>query len=212
MVSRPSPAVFLALPVALGLAVAAVAQPGGHPPLEDKDGHCGMYPPEVYRNLYAAMGDCRLRRVGERPLWKGLQRGYRQQIRFTFNDGHSLYTKVIDFAERADGRGVIEIKTIAPDGHRLLAVEDQRRAGVSAADVRRLNALAAAAGVWQFSSGSWDGEALYMHCETLDMERIDRDGYRFSNVNITCNRPNRLMPFVDLVAGLAGLKPDGLRY
>ncbi len=45
-----------------------------------------------------------------------------------------------------------------------------------------------------------------MHCQTLDMERVNAAGYRVSVVNIGCNQPKKLTPFVDEVVRLAKMK------
>ena len=171
-----------------------------------------MFPAEVHDLTYAGWSDCFLRGVGEQPLWKGpIKRGTRQQIRFIFTDGHFRYVRVINFTELADGTGRIERKTILRAGSRY-NVEDTRRRKVSAAEVERLNDLAATSDAWKFQTGSWDGEEVYLHCQTLDMERADPAGYRFSSVNISCNRPRKLEPLLEFITSLAGLKPDKAGY
>jgi hypothetical protein len=53
---------------------------------------------------------------------------------------------------------------------------------------------------------------MYLHCEILEMERADTSGYRYSSVNISCNRPRKLEPLLDFVTGLVGLKMDRAAY
>ncbi len=175
-----------------------------------------MFPADVHELTYAGWSDCFLRGVGEKPLWKGMtEPRFRQQVRFTFTDGHFRYVRVINFVELADGTGRIERKTIIPAGGRSYEVEDRRRRKVSIADVRRLNDLAAASDAWKFQTGTWDssdGEEIYLHCQTLDMERVDPTGYRFSSVSISCNRPRKLEQLVEFVTSLAGLKLNGAAY
>jgi hypothetical protein len=209
MQARKAAAVTLML--AMGLVLAshgAVAQGPG------SARNCGTYPPEVYQQVYTAFADCWLRQMGEKPLWKSrLTAHYPQQIRFTFVDGHLSYAQVIDFVEFADGSGRVKLKTVRPRGaDGKLTVEVRRNARVSPEDVGRLNALAASSEVWKFEIGSWDGDEIYVHCQTLDMERIDSAGYRFSSVNISCNRPRNPEPLLDHLTGLAGLKLRGAVY
>lgn len=190
----------------------SIAAPGLAKVRKDQQGRCGMYPASVYELTYSAWADCRLREVGEKPLWGGLTNPrYRQQVRFTFNDGHMRYTKVINFVELSDGTGVIELKTVVPhDGE--LDVRNRRRVKVSLQDVLRFNELGRASDAWKFETGSWDGAEMYLHCETLEMERVNPSGYRYSSVNISCNRPRKLEPLLDFVTGLVGLKMDRASY
>ena len=51
-------------------------------------------------------------------------------------------------------------------------------------DLARLDKLAEEAGAFEFERSSWDGEGLYLHCQTLDIERANPAGYRVSVVNI----------------------------
>lgn len=172
-----------------------------------------MFPAEVFELTYAGWSDCWLRSVGEKPLWKSLpDRRFRQQIRFTFMDGHFRYARVINFKELSDGTGRIELKTLIPSAVKRAEIENRSSRKVSANDVRRLNALAASADVWKFETGTWDGNEMYLHCETLDMERMDPTGYRFSSISISCNRPRMIEPLLEFVTSLAGLKGDGAAY
>jgi len=196
----------------LALILMALAAPGIGKVVKDQDGRCGMYPAAVYELTYSAWADCRLRGVGEKPLWGGVTNPrYHQQARFTFNDGHMRYTKVINFVELSNGTGLIELKTVVPDDGQL-DVRDRRRVKLSAQDVLRFNELARASDAWKFETGSWDGAEMYLHCEVLEMERADTSGYRYSSVNISCNRPRKLEPLLDFVTGLVGLKMDRAAY
>ena len=75
---------------------------------------------------------------------------------------------------------------------------------MSAQDWDEIDRLAGASGTFDFDVGSWDDEEIYLHCQSLAMERANHAGYRFSSVNIGCNRPEKLAPLVakviDLVA------------
>ena len=187
------------------LLAALLAATPGMAPASDR---CGMYPDAVYATIYGAWSDCLLREIGEKPLWHGVtRREYRQQIRFTFTQGHAAYTKIIDFAERPDRTGVVEFRTVVrEDG--VATVRERRRYAISAADVAKLDALGESTGAWHFTTGSWDDDEMYMHCQMLDMERINAEGYRYSSVNIGCNHPARLMPLVDFLTSLAKLQPN----
>lgn len=167
-----------------------------------------MYPPAVEGTLYGGYSGCVLKEFGKRPLWRALERKYRQQIRFTFTDGHAAFTKVIDFVEMADGTGKIGLTIVSRQRDGTRAITKNQSFRVSTTDIARINSLGEQSGVWSFETGSWDGDELYMHCETLDMERIDASGYRHSSVNVSCNQPAKLMPFVNFVTDLVKLRPS----
>jgi hypothetical protein len=169
-------------------------------------GSCGMYPSEVQDSLYSAYSGCLLHKLGEKPLWHGVaNKHHRQEIRFTFTEGHATYTRVIDFVEYLDGTGSIAVTSVfrRPDPWKVIR---QRRIDLSATEVARLNELGDQSGTWGFPNGSWDGDGWYLHCETLDMERVNASGYRYSSVNISCNQPTKLMPLVEYLTGLAKVK------
>lgn len=177
-----------------------------------------MYPPAVHEEqVYAGHSACRLRAAGEKPLWRGVtDPTHRQQARFTFTDGHSRYTRVINLVELHDGQGWIEVKTITPGGRQKPRITEKRRFRVSFEDMTKFNELAEASGTWTFENGTWHGdedpETIYLHCQTLDMERVNSSGYRFSSVNIGCIRPRKLEPLVEHVTRLARLKANGRVY
>jgi hypothetical protein len=86
-----------------------------------------------------------------------------------------------------------------------------RHIRLSAEDMRRITMLGEQSGVWEFEAGTWDetGDgSVFMHCQLLGMERADADDYCYSEVRIGCNKPRRLMPFVDEIARLAKLRTD----
>jgi len=116
--------------------------------------------------------------------------------------------------------------TALPDGSGRLEVvgggfkrRDVRSLWVDLRPVRRrlspealagLTALAEQSGTFDHAVGTWDQgpdgeEELFLHCQTLEMERVDAAGYRFSSVNIGCNQPQKLMPLVDEVIRLGGI-------
>ncbi|HMT44283.1 MAG TPA: hypothetical protein PKA59_06990, partial [Chakrabartia sp.] len=70
-----------------------------------------------------------------------------------------------------------------------------------------VNRLAVESGTFDFAAGSWDDmQEVYVHCQLLEMERADASGYRYSSINIGCNQPKKLMPFVEHVMALAKIK------
>jgi len=169
---------------------------------------CGTYPAEVHNLVYGGFSDCTLQQAGEKPLWHGLtQSGALQQIRFTFTEGHSLYTKVINFDEQADGSGTIRLRTIRHDPVKGLIVSSQKSRRVTSDEVAKIDSFGLSSGTWEHAIGTWDENEVFLHCETLDMERVTHEGYRFASVNISCNQPEKLMPFVQFITGLVDLKP-----
>lgn len=165
---------------------------------------CDTYPPEVA----TALSDCILRDAGEKPLWRGsLQRGILQEIRFTFTEGRLAYTKIIHVTQRANGRASIRLRMLRRERDGNITIIADKRRRLSAQEVATIDQLGSASGTWEHRVGSWDGDDLFIHCETLDMERATSEGYSFSSVSISCNQPQRLMPFVSFVTELVGLKP-----
>lgn len=186
----------------------------GAPSVAAAEDRCGTYPDAVFDQADAGWGDCLLHDLGEAPLWHGLEPNLRQHIRFTFTEGHGLWTRVVNIIEYADGGARVSLRSV------LTGPRDHKRqlppqsATVTAAQIATLNQLAEQSGVWKFDVGSWNNpKDLVIHCEMLDMERANADGYRFSTVWISCSKPAKLVPLVTFVAQLAGLHemPDG-RY
>lgn len=166
--------------------------------------NCNTYPPEVATGY----SNCVLRDAGEKPLWLApVQRSVLQEIRFTFTEGHLAYTKIIHVTQRANGKASIHLRTLRRerDGNMVVTADKRRR--LSAEEVAMIDQFGSSSGTWEHRIGSWDGGELFMHCETLDMERATSEGYSFASVNISCNQPQRLMPFVTYVTALVGLKP-----
>lgn len=180
----------------------------GTPLAACENGGCGTYSSDVLDSPYAGWSDCILHEAGEKPLWHGLTRtGVREQIRFTFTEGHSSYTQVIDFDGYTDGHGSIRLKTLHDEPTDGLVISGQKSRRVSPGDVAIIDRLALSSGTWEHAIGTWNGDDLYMHCETLDMERATAAGYSFSSANISCNQPEKLMPLVQFMTGLVDLKP-----
>lgn len=189
------PLVWLAMP-------ATAAEKAEKPPF------CGMYPPGISDAMYGGFSACNLREIGAKPLWTGLDPKYRQQMRFTYTNGQRPGFRVIDVVERTDGTGSVRVReSWWKPGDLDVEVTADTSYRVSAADIAKLNALGETATVWKFPVGTWDKDEIYLHCDTLDMERIDAVGYRFSSINISCNHPRLLMPFLEHMAKLARLKP-----
>lgn len=198
---------WLTLPL-LWLAIPATAPAAG------EDSRCGIYPKAVADLVYGGFSACVMRDLGEKPLWTGLEPKYRRQMRFAYTNGQAPGLRVIDFVELPDGSGKISLKAAKWKPGEEPAFSVDRSWRVSPADVAMLNRLGEESDAWKFEIGSWDGEDLYVDCDTLDMERIDAAGYRYSSVNISCNHPNKLMPLLEFVASLAKLKRDeaGILY
>ena len=185
-------AIYLAL--ALGLMV---------PGKSSASANCGTYPQAVYEKaISAGWSDCDLKSMGEKPLWKKLPNGLTRITRFVFTEGHTSFFRVVTIKEKSDGTGELKVG----GGNKGERADIFRRSKLSADEISRLNSLGSQSGTWGFDVGSWDGDGIYLHCQFLEMERADADGYRYSSVNIGCNHPENLMPFVNEVVRLSGLK------
>lgn len=203
MIRRGRAASFVA-----GLLAPVVLSWGGSARADD----CGIFPEAVHeQSIYGGFSDCTLAAYGEPPLWNGVPPGAVQVMRFSFTDGHFLFFRAVTITQRADGTA--ELVAIGSERRSGIRTPEKRlparRMQLSAEQVARLNRLAEESATWQFEVGSWDGEGLYLHCQSLDMERANAEGYRFASVNIGCNQPAKLMPLIDEIAGLAGLQRDG---
>jgi len=195
MKSWLGPATLLALSVASTSAIA-----------DSDEEFCGIFPPDM--PLYGGFSGCSLERIGEPTLWQGLPTRSRQFTRLTFTEGHSSFFRTVKIDERTDGSAVMTVdgaprRTFISHSETRIA---RRKIKLQPADLERINRLAQEAGVFEFERGSWDGDEIFLHCQTLDMERVNSDGYRLSTVNIGCNHPEKLMPLVNEIARLAGLK------
>ena len=182
----------------------AVALSIASPAWADSQNDCGTYP----KGVATGYSDCVLQKVGEKPLWRdGLKRGVLQEVRFTFTEGHLAYTKIIHVIQRASGRASVSLQTIRRerDGEMTISMEMNRH--LSRQEIETIDQLGSSSGTWEQRIGSWDGDELFVHCETLDLERVTSAGYSFASVNISCNQPKRLMPLVNFVTALVNLKP-----
>jgi hypothetical protein len=176
----------------------------------DKD--CQIFPPQVgAAAVYAGYSEGRMCEAGLAPLWQGVPEGAERVMRFTFSSGHSLFWRSVTITARPDGSGFMEV---VGGGFQRRDVRskwvDLRkvRRRLSAENLSRLAALAEQTGTFDHAVGTWDSSAngegeIFLHCQLLELERADAAGYRFSSVNIGCNRPARLMPLVDEVIRLA---------
>ncbi len=176
---------------------------------KDKDpNRCGIYPDSVHDKVISGgFADCRLKAIGEKPIWKGLDDArVVQHIRFVFHHGHGSFTRIINLIERDDGKSYVETRGIDSNYRQPRQVLPRRREQLTSENWAILKRLGAETGAWQFDVGTWDGDEIYMHCQTLDMERRTRTEYRYSSVNIGCNHPTKLMPLVDQVVKLGKLQ------
>ena len=178
---------------------------------------CGMLPPQILQdNIYAGYGICPLKEAKEQALWKGLKNDRLvQQSRFTFTDGHYRWLWTIRIDERTNGKGRVEVTRIAREGKswRRMEVKRHWHRNISREKMSKFNNLAEESGLWRFENGTWDrsedGEdELYLHCTTLAMERVNAEGFRYSNVNISCNRPRKLKAVLEHVLDLSELDWD----
>jgi hypothetical protein len=184
------PAVFVAAPL-LG---------------EEEPESCGIFPPDI--PFYGGGSGCNLKRIGAPALWKRLPKDATQVTRLTFTDGHIFFFRTVTISRQLDGKGYLTVRGTSRPGPARPAMphEVSRKIKLTADDLARIDRLAEEAGVFEFERGTWDGEELYMHCQTLDIERANAAGYRVSVVNIGCNQPAKLMPFVREVVRLAKMQ------
>lgn len=168
---------------------------------------CDLLPAQVREKaVYAGFSEGKMCAAGLQPLWHGLPEGAEQVMRFTFSSGHALFWRSVTVTTLSDGTGRLEV---VGGGHRRNSIRSPwvdirpKRRRLSREDMARLTALAGQSGTFDFEVGTWHADdppdTLYLHCQTLELERADAAGYRFSSVNIGCRLPAALMPLVDEV-------------
>lgn len=173
-----------------------------------------MLPEAVINSTtYSGWSSCSLKRFGEAALHNGLPQGAKQVIRFTFTEGHGMFFRTVTITEHVDGTGELRVRGARRkrDYRETESFIVPRRSRLTVEDVARINRLGEETGVWEYAVGTWDLNAdaeveIYMHCQLLEMERANTAGYRFSSVNIGCNQPQRLMPLVNEIVRLAGMR------
>ena len=175
---------------------------------------CQIVAPDVRESaVYSGYSEGRMCEAGLKPLWQGVPEGAAQVLRFTFTSGHALFFRSVTITALPDGSGRLEV---VGGGHGRRGVRsrwvDLRpvRRRLAADEVAAIIALADQSGAFEHAVGTWDRRAdgeveIFLHCQTLELERADTAGYRFSSVNIGCNRPDKLMPLVDAVIRLGGI-------
>jgi len=174
---------------------------------------CQMLPPAVGgAGVYSGYSESRMCAAGVKPLWRGVPEGTAQVMRFTFSSGHALFWRSVTITQLPDGSGRLEV---VGGGFKRRDVRSQWvdimpvRRRLSAEALASLSALAEQSGTFDHAVGSWhagdSADVIYLHCQTLEMERADAAGYRFSSINIGCLRPAKLMPLVDEVIRLGGI-------
>lgn len=179
---------------------------------------CGMYPEAVYSHVGGGgWSGCGVKAAGEKPIWKGLPPDTKQIMRFVFTEGHSSFFRVITVTEKFDGTSTIAVRGNEGRYNREVGDIPARswRKKLSAEEMKTIDQLGEKSGAWDFEIGSWDGDDMYVHCQFLEIERINAAGYRYSSVNIGCNQPKKLMPLINKIARLAKLKTaynGGLYY
>ena len=175
---------------------------------------CGTYPPKVSEGGGGWSG-CDLKDAGQSPLWHGVGDNRRAQVvRFVFTEGHGSFYRYVTITENTDGSAWLK------SGGSGRTTQHRRRSAATNSrklqpdEITALKAAIDVADPFGFEVGSWDGNELYMHCQFLEMERVNAKGYGYSSVNIGCNHPDKLMPLVNLIARLGGLNSlnDGRLY
>lgn len=174
---------------------------------------CEILPPDVQgAAVYSGHSASRMCEAGLKPLWQGVPDGAQQVMRFTFTSGHVLFWRTVTITALPDGSGRLEV---VGGGFQRRDVRSPwvdlkpKRRRLSRKSMAALNTLAEQSGTFDYEVGTWHAgdppDTIYVHCQTLELERVDPQGYRFSAINIGCLRPEKLMPLVDEVIRLADI-------
>lgn len=168
------------------------------------EGACGIYSHANYEGGGAWSG-CELKKAGEKPLWREPRDPTINQIvRFVFSSGRDNSFRFVTLIQPVDGRSRVVSGGVDAQYRQPRRVWPRRSNTITVQDWNELDQLAEASGAFNFAAGSWDGDEIYVHCQNLAMERVNRAGYRFSSVSISCNHPEKLLPLVTKVIALSG--------
>jgi hypothetical protein len=166
------------------------------------DETCGFYSQQAF--VSGAFSGCWLKRAGELPLWQTEpDPGTVQVIRFVFSSGRDSSFRFITLVQQDDGKSWLVSGGLDSQYRKPRRWWPRRRKAMGQSDWEELDRLEGVAGTFDFEVGSWDGDDIYVHCQNLAMERLNRAGYRFSSVSISCNRPEKLAPLVDKIVEIA---------
>lgn len=192
--------------IAALLAAPAMAQPN--------EAKCELLPKNVREAaVYSGFSESRMCDAGLPPLWKGLPENTASVMRFTFSSGHSMFWRTVTITQLSDGSARLDVvggDFARPDVRSPWRDLKPVRRTLSADELASVQKLASDAGAFEHEIGTWDkrpegSTEIFLHCQLLEMERVDSAGYRFSSVNIGCNRPSRLMPLVDAIIDRGGI-------
>jgi hypothetical protein len=162
---------------------------------------CGMYSREVFATASAWSG-CDLQRAGQKPLWPIEKLPTDAEVVRFFSSGRDRSFRYITFIKLSDGSSRIESGGLDWSSKSAAEWWPKRRRIINAQERAQLDSLLSASGTFDFPIGSWDGKEIYIHCQSLAMERVHSQVYSFSSVSIGCNRPEKLVKVVDLAAKL----------
>lgn len=182
---------------------------------EDDQPACGMLPPEIVRdNLNAGFGSCGLEQVREQPLWKGLRsEKLVHQSRFTIAQGHLRWIWTFRIDERQNGTGRVEVTRIGRSHGSPYRMEKERHwhRAINKKDMALFNRLTKEAGLWKFENSTWDdGDELCLHCDSLEMESVKPDGFRFSHATLGNNYSAKLRATLEHVLDISNLDWDSI--
>jgi hypothetical protein len=157
-----------------------------------------IYPPEVRDQAWYDLKD-----TGEPPLWTpGALGHFHRRIRLSIA-GISSVRVVVRLDQRADGSA---LGRITQGAARNLAA---RRFHVPADRMAHLDELVRDAGLWTIYPEFYalrDKDAICLDGEALAFERVDSDGYRFSQANAQCDAPKAVLIVAQELLGLAHAK------
>lgn len=169
-------------------------------------GRTAMFPPAVIDSVWwrALVDD-------EPPLWRPESlRRFKSRIRLSIS-GIAAVGVLIRIDERADGGAVGRVVLInRARGGRDLMTDMDETFRVSATKMKVLRERIVQAKLWSVGSEEhWvftDEDAICVDGEKLVFERVDADGYRFSEANAQCTAPPALLEVARTMMLLSGAK------
>jgi hypothetical protein len=136
--------------------------------------------------------------------------GFKSRIRLKIK-GINLLSAMIRIDEREDGRFrgralLIQRRRDRRTGTLLPPETSELSFRPSAEQMRELRAKIVAAKLWRIYPQHWVNDDICIDGEQLAFERLDAEGYRFSEANAQCTAPEEVIEVARAMIRMAGVR------